>query len=69
MAAAANIDSNSVIGKFGAYGAQCIPMPNIAAMNSVWTYWNNAFADWASGKSKFGAAMQSASKNLTTALG
>ena len=67
-AAAASFDSSSVIGKFGAYGALCIPMPNIAAMNTVWTYWNNAFADWATGKSKFGPAMQSAAKNLAAAL-
>ena len=67
--AAAAIDPNSVAGKFGAYGAVCIPMPNVAEMNSVWTYWNNAFADWASGKSKFGAAMESAANNLNKALG
>lgn len=67
--AAALVDPKSVAGKFGAYGVVCIPMPNVAEMNSVWTYWNGAFADWASGKSKFGAAMQSASKNLNTALG
>jgi len=67
--AASSIDPNSVAGKFGAYGAVCIPMPNVAEMNQVWTYWNNAFADWASGKAKFGAAMDSASKNLNKALG
>jgi len=67
--AAALVDAKSVAGKFGAYGVVCIPMPNVAEMNSVWTYWNGAFADWASGKSKFGAAMQTASKNLSTALG
>ena len=67
--AAASIDAKSVSGKFGAYGALCIPMPNVAEMNNVWTYWNNAFADWASGKAKFGAAMDSAAKNLNTALG
>ncbi len=67
--AASTIDANSVSGKFGAYGAVCIPMPNVAEMNSVWTYWNNAFADWASGKAKFGAAMESAAKNLNKALG
>jgi arabinogalactan oligomer/maltooligosaccharide transport system substrate-binding protein len=67
--AAAQIDKKSVEAKFGAYGAVCIPMPNVAEMNSVWTYWNGAFADWASGKSKFGAAMQAASKNLNTAIG
>jgi arabinogalactan oligomer / maltooligosaccharide transport system substrate-binding protein len=67
--AAAAVDPNSVAGKFGAYGAVCIPMPNVAEMNSVWTYWNNAFADWASGKSKFGAAMESAANNLNKALG
>jgi maltose-binding protein MalE len=66
--AAASLDPTSVGAKFGAYGALCIPMPNIAAMNSVWTYWNNAFADWASGKSKFGPAMQTAADNLKTAL-
>ncbi len=66
--AAASLDSTSVGAKFGAYGALCIPMPNIAAMNSVWTYWNNAFADWAAGKSKFGPAMQTAASNLKTAL-
>lgn len=67
--AAASISPNSVAGKFGAYGAVCIPMPNVAEMNQVWTYWNNSFADWASGKAKFGAAMDSASKNLNKALG
>jgi maltose-binding protein MalE len=67
--AASSIDPNSVAGKFGAYGAVCIPMPNVSEMNQVWTYWNNAFADWASGKAKFGAAMESASKNLNNALG
>ena len=67
--AAALVDAKSVSGKFGAYGVVCIPMPNVAEMNSVWTYWNGAFADWASGKSKFGAAMQAASKNLNTAIG
>ena len=67
--AASSIDPNSVAGKFGAYGAVCIPMPNVSEMNQVWTYWNNAFADWASGKAKFGAAMESASKNLNKALG
>jgi arabinogalactan oligomer/maltooligosaccharide transport system substrate-binding protein len=67
--AAAAIDSKSVSAKFGAYGAVCIPMPNVAEMNSVWTYWNNSFADWASGKAKFGEAMQTASKNLVAALG
>ena len=67
--AAATIDKNSVAGKFGAYGAICLPMPNVAEMNSVWTYWNGAFTDWASGKSKFGEAMKTASKNLNTALG
>jgi arabinogalactan oligomer/maltooligosaccharide transport system substrate-binding protein len=67
--AAATVDKNSVAGKFGAYGAICLPMPNVAEMNSVWTYWNGAFADWASGKSKFGDAMKTASKNLNTALG
>jgi arabinogalactan oligomer/maltooligosaccharide transport system substrate-binding protein len=67
-AAAALVDAKSVSGKFGAYGAVCIPMPNVAEMNSVWTYWNGAFADWASGKSKFGAAMQLAAKNLSTAI-
>jgi maltose-binding protein MalE len=66
--AAKSIDPNSVAGKFGAYGAVCIPMPNVAEMNNVWTYWNGAFADWASGKVKFGAAMESASKNLKKAL-
>ena len=66
--AAKSIDPNSVAGKFGAYGAVCIPMPNVAEMNNVWTYWNGAFADWASGKVKFGAAMESASKNLNKAL-
>ena len=40
-----------------------------AEMNSVWTYWNGAFAEWGSGKSKFGEAMKIASKNLDTALG
>jgi len=67
--AASSIDPSSVAGKFGAYGAVCIPMPNVSEMNQVWTYWNNAFADWASGKAKFGAAMESASKNLNKALG
>ncbi len=67
--AAASVDPKSVSGKFGAYGAVCIPMPNVAEMNNVWTYWNGAFADWASGKSKFGAAMKSAATNLSTALG
>ena len=67
--AAASIDPNSVAGKFGAYGAVCIPMPNVAEMSKVWTYWNGAFADWASGKAKFGAAMEAASKNLKTSLG
>lgn len=67
--AAAALDSKSVSAKFGAYGAVCIPMPNVAEMNSVWTYWNNGFADWASGKAKFGEAMQTASKNLVSALG
>ena len=67
--AASSIDPNSVAGKFGAYGAVCIPMPNVSEMNQVWTYWNNSFADWASGKAKFGAAMESASKNLNKALG
>jgi arabinogalactan oligomer/maltooligosaccharide transport system substrate-binding protein len=67
--AAATVDAKSVAGKFGAYGALCIPMPNVSEMNNVWTYWNNAFADWASGKAKFGAAMDSAAKNLNTALG
>jgi arabinogalactan oligomer/maltooligosaccharide transport system substrate-binding protein len=67
--AAATIEKNSVAGKFGAYGAICLPMPNVAEMNSVWTYWNGAFTDWASGKSKFGEAMKTASKNLNTALG
>lgn len=66
--AAKSIDPNSVAGKFGEYGAVCIPMPNVAEMNNVWTYWNGAFADWASGKVKFGAAMESASKNLKKAL-
>jgi len=66
--AAAAIDKKSVIAKFGAYGAVCIPMPNVAEMNTVWTYWNNSFADWASGKAKFGAAMQAASANLKNAL-
>ena len=66
--AASSIDPDSVAGKFGAYGAVCIPMPNVAEMNKVWTYWNGAFADWASGKAKFAAAMESASKNLKTAL-
>ncbi|MSX65706.1 MAG: extracellular solute-binding protein [Actinobacteria bacterium] len=66
--AAAAIDKKSVIAKFGAYGAVCLPMPNVAEMGQVWTYWNNAFADWASGKAKFGAAMQSAANDLTTAL-
>lgn len=66
--AAKSIDPNSVAGKFGAYGAVCIPMPNVAEMNNVWTYWNGAFTDWASGKAKFGAAMESASKNLKKAL-
>lgn len=69
IAAAASVDANSVSGKFGAYGAVCIPMPNVAEMGQVWTYWNNAFADWASGKAKFGAAMESASNNLKKALG
>ena len=69
LTAAAQIDPKSVVGKFGAYGAVCIPMPNVAEMNSVWTYWNNAFADWASGKSTFGTAMQTAAKNLSTSLG
>jgi maltose-binding protein MalE len=67
--AAKSINPNSVAGKFGAYGAVCIPMPNVAEMNKVWTYWNGAFADWASGKAKFGAAMEAASKNLKTSLG
>lgn len=67
--AAKSIDPNSVAGKFGAYGAVCIPMPNVAEMNKVWTYWNGSFADWASGKAKFGAAMEAASKNLKTSLG
>jgi arabinogalactan oligomer/maltooligosaccharide transport system substrate-binding protein len=67
--AASSIDANSITGKFGAYGAVCIPMPNVAEMNSVWTYWNNGFADWASGKSKFGPAMQVAATNLNKALG
>jgi arabinogalactan oligomer/maltooligosaccharide transport system substrate-binding protein len=67
--AAKSINPNSVAGKFGAYGAVCIPMPNVAEMNNVWTYWNGAFADWASGKAKFGAAMEAASKNLKTSLG
>lgn len=67
--AAASIDKKSVSGKFGAYGALCLPMPNVAEMGSVWTYWNGAFADWASGKSKFGEAMKLASKNLNSALG
>ena len=66
--AASSIDPSSVAGKFGAYGAVCIPMPNVSEMNQVWTYWNNSFADWASGKAKFGAAMESASKNLNKAL-
>jgi len=67
--AAADVDPKSVAGKMGAYGALCIPMPNVAEMNSVWTYWNGAFAEWASGKSKFGPAMQSAAANLSKALG
>ncbi len=67
--AASKLDKNSVVAKFGAYGAVCIPTPNVAEMNSVWTYWNNAFADWASGKAKFGPAMQAAAKNLNAALG
>lgn len=66
--AAASLDPTSVSAKFGSYGALCIPMPNIAAMSSVWTYWNNSFKDWASGKSKFGPAMQEAAVNLTAAL-
>jgi len=69
LEAAASVDPSSVAGKFGAYGAVCIPMPNVSEMNNVWTYWNNAFADWASGKAKFGAAMESASNNLKKALG
>lgn len=68
LEAAASIDAKSVAGKFGAYGAVCIPMPNVAEMNNVWTYWNNAFADWASGKSKFGPAMQTAATNLKNKL-
>jgi len=67
--AAAQIDKKSVEAKFGAYGAVCIPMPNVAEMGKVWTYWNNAFADWGTGKSTFGAAMQAAAKDLNTALG
>ena len=67
--AAKAVDAKSVAGKLGAYGAECVPMPNVPEMNQVWTYWNNAFADWASGKSKFGAAMDSAAKNLNKALG
>ncbi|CAB4336439.1 unannotated protein [freshwater metagenome] len=67
--AAADVDPKSVAGKMGAYGALCIPMPNVAEMGSVWTYWNGAFADWASGKSKFGPAMQAAASNLSKALG
>ena len=69
LEAAAAIDKDSVVAKFGAYGAVCIPMPNVAEMGKVWTYWNNAFADWASGKSKFGAAMQTAAKDLNNSLG
>ena len=67
--AAAQIDKKSVEAKFGAYGAVCIPMPNVAEMGMVWQYWNNAFADWGTGKSKFGAAMKAAAKDLNTALG
>jgi arabinogalactan oligomer/maltooligosaccharide transport system substrate-binding protein len=67
--AASTIDKDSAAGKMGAYGAICIPMPNVAEMNSVWSHWNGAFADWAAGKSKFGEAMKTASKNLNTALG
>ncbi|CAB4928846.1 unannotated protein [freshwater metagenome] len=69
LEAAAQIDKNSVEAKFGAYGAVCIPMPNVAEMGKVWTYWNNAFADWGTGKSTFGAAMKAAAKDLNTALG
>lgn len=69
LAAAAAIDPKSAAGKMGAYGALCLPMPNVAEMASVWTYWNGAFADWASGKSKFGPAMQTAATNLNKALG
>ena len=67
--AASSVDPKSVSGKFGAYGAVCLPMPNVPEMNQVWTYWNNAFADWASGKAKFGVAMDTAAKNLNKALG
>ena len=66
--AAVAIDAKSTIAKFGAYGALCLPAPNVAEMGQVWTYWNNGFADWAAGKSKFGPAMQTAAKNLSTAL-
>ncbi|CAB4601928.1 unannotated protein [freshwater metagenome] len=66
--AAALVDPKSDAGKIGAYGQLCTPMPNIAEMGTVWSYWNGAFADWASGKTKFGPAMKEASANLKKAL-
>ena len=68
ISAAALVDPTSPGGGFAACGQLSTPAPNIPQMNLVWTYWNNAFADWAAGKSAFGPAMKIASQNLTTAL-
>ena len=69
IAAAATVSKTSYSAKMGAYASICLPTPNVAEMNSVWTYWNGAFAEWGTGKSKFGEAMKAASKNLDIALG